>query len=139
MSPEAFNHYMIGIPAMDAQHKSIFDLVRVATTMVNTGDTEDLPAVIESIYTETKNHIAYEEKLMRSIDYPFTTHHLQHHLSMLIAANSLITRFRDNALYNVSAKTLARLVLDEFDKKFASHVDHEDRQYANYLSIIRSS
>ncbi|MCF6174924.1 MAG: hemerythrin family protein [Victivallaceae bacterium] len=73
--------FMTGIKRLDEQHNTLFDLVEdilkacLKQDISNTGIREEMDKAINY----TAEHFAEEEKLMRSINYPFSEEHQMEH------------------------------------------------------------
>jgi len=74
--------YRTGINELDKQHSSIVrTLEELILTIGDKGsdDSTALISLIQDVYAYSKNHLAYEEELMKKVNYPGLNDHLAQH------------------------------------------------------------
>jgi hemerythrin len=63
--------YEVGVPQIDAEHRSLFDLVNEFHETYMRGDSrKEIPVVLNRLITYAEAHFQHEEKLMEEIGYP---------------------------------------------------------------------
>ena len=118
--------YAIGIEAIDAQHKTIFEhLLALENSMVKK-DSKDIQRFFHTQLADyLKFHFAVEEAMLDALRYPDMKDHLARH-------GRLGERMRElemAALRSGSANELVHF----FEDWFVGHVLADDRQYADYV------
>ncbi len=84
-----FNAYKLGIPLIDADHKSLFDEVyRLCALIDDQRPAAELADSIDFLYHYVGAHFAREEQLMREKNYPDYARHkaIHHHLKKVVYA-----------------------------------------------------
>jgi len=115
--------YRIGNADVDAQHQGIFALAEVFFKAH--GQAEKVACAMR-LYQYTREHFAYEEKLMRAMAYPAFAAHVQQHDDLIEQLNGIAQRIRDG---NLSANELESFLTDWllghiriYDTKLAAYV-----------------
>ncbi|MES9898525.1 MAG: hemerythrin family protein [Sedimenticola sp.] len=90
-----FEKYRIGVPLIDADHRSLFDEVyKLRDNLNNEIDLVQMGQSIQFLYQYVGAHFAREEQLMREKHYPRYAHHkaAHHHLRRVVFAVQKIYR-----------------------------------------------
>lgn len=132
MDADSFIHYKIHIEERDREHEEIFKLLRIATTMVTSGDTSKLRNTLITMVTCITSHFMHEKLYMEKIEYPYIHHHLLIHRRILEQVEDLLSKFEAQYLYEPFGRLAAKNILNDFDYMMTHHVDHDDRQYAEF-------
>lgn len=120
--------YKIGNADVDAQHQGIFELAEV---FFEADSQAEKTACAMRLYQYTREHFAFEEKLMRSIAYPALAEHVQQHNVLIGRLNAIAQRIGGG---NLSAKDLELFLSDwllghirVLDTKLAAFVAADQR------------
>jgi hemerythrin len=115
--------YNIGDVEIDEQHKYLF---RVVNDFLNAKDKVELTECVIHLYKYTRNHFAYEEELMRRVNFKEYDAHVQMHEQL---ASRLATLG-----WHISNDTLDMQELETFIRDWAlCHITKADARLANYL------
>lgn len=93
MAIEWLDRYKLGDSEIDAQHRTMFDLVN---TLLATTEKARLSEAAANLYQHTRDHFAHEESIMRETDYPGMQAHVDQHntlLAKLSNASELIANY----------------------------------------------
>lgn len=128
MTPEAFKHYIIHIAERDNEHKAIFDCFNAAAESIDSAKSKDVVQIIDELIAHTKMHFFHEKEFMDKINFPYRDYHLSTHSALLRELLSIKSHFSN--LSSVSKHS--KYIIQEYERKFSMHVDHDDRQYAEF-------
>jgi hemerythrin len=121
--------YALQLPAVDAQHRHLFDLINALWAAVRAP--LPAPALLVAVATleqHTLAHFADEEHFMRLMDYPLLPEHALQHQRFL--AHLAAERQRVEAgqgLLPAQAQVITDWLLD--------HIDVSDRSYAAFTQL----
>ena len=119
--------YTVGDETVDAQHKQIFDLIKVLERADSSGDgagTADLVLAYLSRYLS--NHFVEEELRMADSNYPYLEPHRKQHIACSHELAELLT--------SVESKPLRTQEYVGFIRQwFHEHLLGSDQQYALWL------
>lgn len=117
--------YKVDHDEMDAQHQQLFTRVN---DFLGAKDQDRLTASAIELSRYTREHLAYEEVLMRSWRYPESTEHSTQHENLL----SLL----DNVMENLSYESLNRVDLDAFLTDWLLiHIATADQRLAIHIAF----
>lgn len=117
--------FLIGIEAIDRQHKQIFECLLAIENSINKRDSwHVLRFLVAQLAESMKAHFAIEEALLELIQYPDYASHCASHARLAEALDELADRVREN-------RSAADLVAF-FENWFIGHVLSSDREYAAY-------
>lgn len=121
--------YKLGHPVIDAQHRSLVDLINKLHSALRTGRTSAvLGSVIEELVDYTKTHFAHEEHIFGDTDYPGKTGHLEQHQVFIDQINDFAHKFKTGQSM-LSTDTLTFL-----KDWLTKHIQGTDRGYVKYLA-----
>ncbi len=121
-------HYSVGVPVMDRQHKRLADIVNQLQTDLRAGaELERLALLLSALSQEIQTHFAEEEKLMESIGFPGATDHVQKHLELSRRLADLQERFL------AGDKPSVNEVMVFFRDWFVDHIQKDDRDYGVFI------
>jgi len=125
---EWVDDFLIDIPNMDEQHKTLFDLANVVLQKIDQNAPQT--AIIQAmgdLVKSTEEHFDQEEQLLGSEVYPLFDVHQGLHIKLLAELNEIHFRMCENT--PVSCQ--------EFHNFFLSwivfHILNEDRRYAKFI------
>lgn len=120
------NSLAIGIDAIDAQHKKIFEhLLAIENSVTKRDPWHILRFLLGQLADYMKFHLAVEEAMLEIVRYPDRARHSGSHEEIMLQIAELEAGLERNG----SADNLVRF----FESWFARHVLNEDRNYAEYL------
>ena len=123
MQVEWKDSYLIGESNLDAQHQRLFVLVN---QFLQAKDKGERTHCAMQLYTHTREHFAYEERLMRACDFPSLRLHTYAHLQMLSDLNTVSNHIQDGTL---EPEELVKLL----GNWALVHIPVHDAQLAAYL------
>ncbi len=128
LDPDQTTEVYVGIPEIDAEHRSLVTHYNALIQALNEGD--DVTAFGLSFYSlvlRVRQHFSNEEWLMQEIGYPHLARHKAEHQKLLATAEdflqSVLTRFEK---YDCSA------VAKYFKYWLFDHVVHHDHALAEF-------
>jgi hemerythrin-like metal-binding protein len=90
------DHLSVEHPAIDAQHKTIFNLgTKVYEGWRNGGSIDILRPAVDKLANLMHSHFAFEEKVLAEIDYEDLKNHAAEHRSMLDELSIMHDKFRN--------------------------------------------
>lgn len=117
--------YSVGHSVIDEQHRKLFELGNA----VNGADLDEAVYFLDKLYDYARMHFEFEEKQMKSVNYPAYFRHIELH-------NELLSRLHEISKYPFEAE-------DDFFqfKKFIydwiiDHIMREDRKFADYVQAM---
>lgn len=120
------NSLAIGIDAIDAQHKKIFEhLLAIENSVTKRDPWHILRFLLAQLADYMKFHLAVEEAMLEIVRYPDRARHIGSHAEIMAQIAELEAGLERNG----SPDNLVRF----FENWFARHVLNEDRNYAEYL------
>lgn len=128
------NAYSLGIPEIDEQHKTLFELInKLWDALVKRSSIESQLLVIEGLEHYTIAHFAAEETLMRVIKYPKLDAHKQTH-------DKFVQRIAEEKTRLLAGNGLSLDVLYFLKDWLVNHILVDDQDYAGFSqAIMRSS
>ncbi|MDH5571017.1 MAG: bacteriohemerythrin [Gammaproteobacteria bacterium] len=120
----------VGIEEIDRQHRKIIDYINLLDEAVFEKDTDKAKQVLDGLVTYTITHFAFEEDLMKKMEYEFFTGHKQVHESFTRRIADYQTRFNNGE--NVSRKLLSELRI-----WLTNHIKKDDQDYAPKLRGVK--
>lgn len=81
--------YILNIDQIDQQHKTFFDLWNTEIHQVELKDEAQMISIIEKLENYMKDHLEYEEKLLRDSNYEDIESHIAEHRFFVQKVNSL--------------------------------------------------
>lgn len=89
--------YLVGIAAIDNDHKTLFALVNRLHDRIKAGDGEDAVGdALDGLVDYIDTHFAREERYMEECGYPDIIPHAQKHRDLARTVHSLKTLFEDD-------------------------------------------
>lgn len=115
---------------IDEQHKKLFEASnKIFENMFYLKSHDDQRSVILDIMTNLKEHFAYEEELLSTINYPEKSYHAQSHEKLIKDAEILIKKFDNKEIQAV--EVLNFIIFDVI----AEHLYKQDTLYFPYINV----
>jgi hemerythrin len=134
------DEYRIGDEEIDAQHEEIF---KRANAFLEIMDIAALTEYAVGFFQYTRDHFSHEESLMRELDYPEITGHLQQHKDLLARLNSLARKIGSEELTHQEFEIfLIDWLVDHiriYDTKLAAYIDRKSQAYSPRSSRLHES
>lgn len=122
--------YRIGNNRIDKQHQNLFKIAAEAFSVVNPKEKKNkIKNIIERLLTYTKEHFAYEERFMASVDYPLLGVHKHKHHLIINSMNKFIKEIRSKSIGEIEHE-LAHFI----EVWFIGHIIHEDKKISQWAS-----
>jgi hemerythrin-like metal-binding protein len=120
--------YSVGIPAMDADHKKLLNLINHLQTAIHyqTGDEFEKEALTE-LLAYTRQHLKHEEELMEEFNYPGLASHRELHNEFIRQAESFVQQYHIHG-----HEALARLA-DYLRDWLVHHINGSDQEYGDFI------
>jgi hemerythrin len=117
--------YALGLAEIDAQHKSLFDIMnRLWSAIVNRATPEQMLTIIGELEQYTQSHFTDEENFMRATGYPDFDAHRKAHVAF-------IRRLAEEKNAVLAGNTLSLDLLRFLKDWLVSHIKVVDRAYAD--------
>lgn len=121
--------YSLNMPELDAQHKTLFDLInKLWEAVVHDADKAALLKIVEQLEFYTISHFTAEEVYMRAIEYPdLDTHRVSH--------ASFVDRIaQEKATLQGKNATISLDLIHFLNDWLIHHIKGEDRIYADHAA-----
>ncbi len=117
----------LGIPAIDEQHKALFDWVNTLNEAVRDGDgSEAVGEVIWKLITYVTEHFCAEERLMISCNYPGLVAHRNEH-------DQFVSRLREIQVNFIDGHEMSKKILDFMVDWLVCHIKGTDQGYSRFI------
>lgn len=125
---ERFTHYTLGVADVDAEH---FYMLVLLHKLKKCTDRGEIVIKFAELLHWWETHAATEDRFMKSINYPYREPHMKHHEFIASVLNGLTKKCMQdpNNTLNIT------VAVDTFITKLIDHLDHEDRQFADYVKV----
>lgn len=126
MTPDRFVHYMVNVPAIDADHLNL--LTQMDTIIKNTRElsVSEVSKLLKTLKIDLAAHFLREESYMISINFPYFDSHKSAHDDMSVVIDTSISgMIRDGKMSEYYISNLEELLV--------KHIDHQDMQYAQWV------
>jgi len=122
------NAYSVGVQSIDEQHKNIIRIINKLSIASNSpSHAESVPEVLAEMLRYAKEHLAYEELLLKKHDYPDFENHKSKHIEYVES----IIKFSTEAI--TEQQPNPKKLLTYLHSWWTHHILHEDMQYSEYL------
>lgn len=122
------NEFAVGHAEIDLQHQTLFELInRLEVACRNQAGREQMESILTGLLFYTQTHFAFEEELMKSVDYPDLDAHRSRHYAAIITVRNFKDRF-------ISGEPMAEELLGFMSSWLEHHILGEDQRYAPYLN-----
>lgn len=123
----------LGVPAVDADHRKLVDLLGVFLAKCAEGaPAHDLAQVLADLLEESRQHFAREEEMLDRLNFPDLAVHRAEHQVLLSQAEHFQHRLDDGLLtpelLEQTATFLQQWLLD--------HIQTDDRTYVPFLKRL---
>ena len=122
--------FSIGITKIDAQHRSLADMVNKLHDAMTKGlGSQVIGQILNSLISYTQTHFSTEEELFARHDYPAAEDHKKEHKELVLKALEWKRQFDSgNRMLSVQISTVLRNWL-------VNHIEHSDKLYGRYLML----
>ncbi len=123
------NEYLVGVPAVDAQHRRLFDLAEQLFEAMRTGQGKEVTGrALQQLISYTASHFSAEERLMAQHGYPHLKEHRALHEALTREVLEFQKRFEGgNAFLTVELMHFLKSWLE-------GHIKSEDMRYVDSVS-----
>ncbi|MFH1915320.1 MAG: bacteriohemerythrin [Pseudomonadota bacterium] len=115
----------VGVEELDAQHKTLIELINQTFEAIQRQDEGQLPRLVEKMAAYGQTHFATEERYMRDSGFPGLEEHRFHHAKFKSTVDdfqrSLESRTDLTQVFLFLSRWLATHIMDE-DMRYAPHV-----------------
>jgi len=119
--------YSVGIRSIDEQHQRLFEYINHLYQLVVSGDSLQVPKLLNDLAEYTVFHFAHEEKIFDQTRYPQTPRHKELHKALLGQVTQVLEKFKAGEA-EVDFKLL------NFLKNWLNvHIKKEDMAYSSHL------
>lgn len=116
-----------GIASIDGQHRKLVDTINILHEAMKTGKGKDKAGeVTDFLLSYTKEHFAFEEKLLADAGYPALTQHREDHNRLIGQVEDLVQRRQGNRLLTIELS-------DFLGKWITGHIQGRDLSYVPHL------
>ena len=122
--------HSVGIPAMDDEHKKLYEAINELHAAVQRGEEQSLAGqLLGEVVNRTRGHFSSEEEILRATNYPELAAHCLKHQSLVDEIEELVARFEngDVVLNDQSLKFLRYW--------FNEHIQNDDLSYSVWLKV----
>ena len=133
MDRERFEHYRIHIEDKDIEHKKILDLSYSATRYIKAREYISAINSVSELLEFATLHFENEEKNMSSKAYPFIDHHVHKHNDLIRSLRKLSGQLPTKEKIDEIGTSHAIHSIRSFAQEYLDHIDHHDRQYADFI------
>lgn len=121
------NSIALGIPVIDEQHKSLFDLVNRLNEAIKSGNaSEEAGVVIWKLITYVTEHFSEEERLMLSCNFPGLADHRKEH-------DQFVSRLREIQVDFIDGHEMGLSILDFMVDWLVCHIKGTDQRYSRFI------
>ena len=121
--------YLVGVPAIDQQHKRLFRVAgRFHDAIVANKGKATLDQLLDSLVCYTEVHYLLEERLMEDIDYPEREQHQAHHRALRRQLLGFQERFN-------GGETVTIQVMQFLHRWLTGHTSTRDRQFGVFYRM----
>lgn len=123
------NEYRVDVPAVDAQHRRLFDLAEELFEAMRTGQGKEVTGrALQQLINYTTTHFAEEERMMAQHNYPHLKEHCALHQELTQKVLEFQQRFQSgNAFLTVDLMHFLKSWLED-------HIKREDLRYVSFVS-----
>ncbi len=123
------DEFLLGLPAIDLQHKRIFDCF---ATIARDGLTKHDSWLVDSSFVQLDNilrqHFALEESMMRSLSYPEIDRHIEEHRQYHAELHALAQKSLE------TEGGVSHQMIKIFQRWLHKHIMLSDRHYSDFFS-----
>jgi hemerythrin-like metal-binding protein len=127
MTPESFVHYMVGVPDIDATHWELIREMRIVIDLYQSKDVTRADEALLVLAEDLADHHREEELFMESIGYPYRVAHKKAHAEQYALMCDIVQQSKDGIKVSY--------VVERLKRHFATHLDDQDMQYAQWLKV----
>ncbi len=126
--------YLLGIPAVDAQHKQLFRLSDELDAALREGiRPEDLNALLIGLQQYATRHFSLEEKQMAAVDYPGLAEQQETHLQFAARFQEIYQQFTRDGL----TAEITNLIEQELSSWIREHVTGIDQEFGTFHKRLK--
>ena len=120
--------FSVGIRSIDEQHKKLIDIINKLIAAPNLSVcSETVSDVLSEMLRYTKEHLEFEEQLLKEHGYPDLEHHISNHLMYLENIGHFALKVM-NGNQDVPEELLKYL-----QDWLINHILHDDMEYSQFL------
>lgn len=126
-------HYSVGVPLFDEQHKKLFDLCNQLFSALDsqaeaTRVQDNIEVLILELIRYTQYHFSQEEKMMRLYHFPDYEAHLAEHQNFSAFIDDIDTKALEENPFAVGKEVLYHLI-----DWITHHIQEVDKGYSAFL------
>ena len=119
----------VNVRALDAQHRTLFDLVNQLHEAMMKGQAGSMTGpILQKLLDYTKTHFAAEETLLKNTKFPGLVAHQQKHRALIKQVQDFSARFEKGEI------TLSLKLLHFLRDWLTDHIQKVDKEYASWLN-----
>lgn len=121
--------YSVGLPDIDQQHKKLVGIINRLHDAMKTGSAQALIIrVVDDLVEYTREHFAYEERMIQAAGYPHVAEHAKKHRAMV----AQVQAFRERV--GGTHATLPLQLMDFLKSWLTQHILSSDMDYSRVLT-----
>jgi len=114
---------------LNAEHEAVLAKLNNLLRALNSGDRNRIAMACSVMSAEARDHFAKEEELMRAIDYPDATAHIEQHDDLMRRLASI----RYAVTYDAGMWSPSN-ALSKLEQWFVPHLSYADRRLADFVA-----
>ena len=129
MTPDRFIHYKLGDERHDREHWELLQSMNDIVQSIKDGNVDN--SNVDALLVRLREHFNNEVTHMHAINFPYIRPHVDDHDRMIRTLMSAIDRVTEKQNVVVS------MITNRLEDLFIDHIDHFDRQYADFSKAGR--
>lgn len=134
MGPEVFHHYKTGEESLDGIHWAIIEKLNDAIAISYDGSIDNVSTLIAEALDLLAFSFAKDDARMIQEHYPYRAYHMYDHAKLVESLIQMKSKIENRATY-----LSARMVIDDWQRKFTYHIDNHDFQWIRYSYNVRNA
>ena len=125
--------YLLGIPAIDAEHKTLLTLINRFLSQAQDGAAGDvLQQLLQDLIRATREHFEKEELALDRCHFPLLAAHSDEHRRLIERLSYFLGTLRDGLVAGEKAAELNGFL----HRWLFDHIENEDRAYRPFLRTL---
>jgi hemerythrin-like metal-binding protein len=117
---------------LNREHKAILEKLNGLLYALNSGDPTRITMAGSVMYAEARAHVAKEEEMMLTADYPDRTAHIEQHDELM----RRLDRIRNVLTFGIASWSPAN-ELSMLERWFVPHLTYADQAFADFIAVRR--